>query len=306
MSDRSDPSHPLDRRQFLRLAGLGGVAFSSAFTGCASLGRGSAVTQDEFYFVQLSDTHWGFNGPVVNPEAANTLPRAVAAVNALAVQPDFIVFTGDLTHTTDDPNERRQRLAQFKEIAAGLKNKNVRFMAGEHDASLDRGEAWSEFFGPTRYSFDHKGVHFIAIDNVSDPAARIGEAQLAWLKADLATQDRDAPIVVLTHRPLFDLYPQWDWATRDGAQAIELLMPYRHVTVFYGHIHQEHHHMTGHIAHHAAKSLIFPLPAPGSQPKRDPIRWDPTQPYRGLGYREIEAEVPHATFALTELPVLAG
>ena len=222
------------------------------------------------------------------------------------MQPDFIVFTGDLTHTTDDPTERRRRLAQFKEIAGGLKNKNVRFMAGEHDASLDRGEAWSEFFGSTHYSFDHKGVHFIALDNVSDPAARIGETQLAWLKADLAVQKPDAPIVVLTHRPLFDLYPQWDWATRDGAQAIELLMPYPNVTVFYGHIHQEHHQMTGHIAHHAAKSLIFPLPPPGSQPKRDPIRWDPAQPYRGLGYREIEAEMPRATFSLAERSVPAG
>ena len=119
-------------------------------------------------------------------------------------------------------------------------------------------------------------------------------------------QKRDAPIVVLTHRPLFDLYPQWDWATRDGAQAIELLMPHPNVTVFYGHIHQEHHQMTGHIAHHAAKSLIFPLPPPASQPKRDPIRWDPAQPYRGLGYREIEAEMPRATFSMAEHSVPAG
>jgi len=68
--------------------------------------------------------------------------------------------------------------------------------------------------------------------------ARIGEPQLAWLKSDLAGQGKDARIVVFAHRPLFDLMPQWDWATRDGAQAIELLMPYRNVTVFYGHIHR--------------------------------------------------------------------
>lgn len=90
-------------------------------------------------------------------------------------------------------------------------------------------------------------MHFIALDNVSDPGAKIGDEQLAWLRADLAARDRKAPIVVLTHRPLFDLAPKWDWATRDGAQAVELLMPFSNVTVFYGHIHQEHHHMTGHI-----------------------------------------------------------
>src|SRR4029077_17470520 len=109
--------------------------------------------------------------------------------------------------------------------------------------------------------------------------------QLQWRAADLKQQPQDANIVVLTHRPLFDLAPAWDWATRDGAQAIDLLMPYATVPGFYGHLPQETTHMTGHIAPHSAKSLIFPLPAPGSQPKRDPIKWDPAQPYKGLGFR---------------------
>ncbi|MGZ5662175.1 MAG: metallophosphoesterase family protein [Usitatibacter sp.] len=292
----------IDRRQFLKLSALGGGAvFASSLAGCATLGGGS---DPDFYFVQLSDTHWGFNGPAVNPDARGTLPKAIAAVNALYVEPDFIVFTGDLTHTTDDPLERRKRLSEFKEIAGGLKNRNVRFMPGEHDASLDHGKAWMEFFGETHYTFDHKGVHFIALDNVSDPAARLGEEQLAWMKADLAKQPKDARIVVLTHRPLFDLAPEWDWATRDGAEAVDLLMPFRNVTVFYGHIHQENHHMTGHIAHHSAKSLIFPLPAPKSQPKRDPLKWDASAPYRGLGFREVEAEDGGTKFDITEMPVV--
>ena len=158
-------------------------------------------------------------------------------------------------------------------------------MPGEHDASLDKGEAFKEFFGATHYTFDHKGVHFIALDNVSDPAAKLGDEQLAWLAADLKQRKPDDRIVVLTHRPLFDLKPNWDWTTADGAKAIELLMPYQNVVVFYGHIHQENHHMTGHIAHHAAKSLIFPLPAPGSQPKRAPLPYDAAMP--GLGTRDV-------------------
>jgi len=293
----------MDRRDFLKLAGLGGVVFASGLAGCAGMARGGSARED-FYFVQLSDTHWGFQGPAVNPDAAGTLPKAIAAVNALSIEPDFIVFTGDLTHTTDDPNERRRRLAQFKEIASGLKNRNVRFLPGEHDAALDFGKAWSEYFGSTHYSFEHKGVHFIALDNVSDPAARIGDEQLAWFKSELAKRSPDDRIVVLAHRPLFDLFPQWDWATRDGARAIAMLMPYKNVTVFYGHIHQENHHMTGHIAHHSAKSLIFPLPAPGSVPKRVPLQWDPAQPYRGLGFRGIEAELQRAEYEIVEYPVM--
>jgi hypothetical protein len=295
----------MQRRDFLALTAVGGGAvFASGLAGCASRGDGMAAAgYTDFYFVQLSDTHWGYQGPA-NPDAAVTLRKAVATVNALDRPPEFIVFTGDLTHTTDDPAERRRRLAEFKSIVADLRVKTVRFMPGEHDASLDRGAAFKEFFGDTFYTFDHKGVHFIAIDNVCDPGAKIGEEQLAWLRADLAARDRKAPIVVLTHRPLFDLVPKWDWATRDGAQAIELLMPHENVTVFYGHIHQEHHQMTGHIAHHSAKSLIFPLPAPGSQERRTPLAWDAGAPYRGLGFREVEAGHAGTDFKVTEFPVV--
>ena len=288
---------PVDRRQFLRMAGVGGVVFASGLA--RSVGAAGA---DDFYFVQLSDVHWGFEGPP-NPDAKVTLPKTVATVNALGDAPDFIMFTGDLTHTTDDPRERRERMAQFKAIVAGLKVKDVRFMPGEHDASLDRGKAFQEHFGQTHYTFDHKGVHFIVLDNVSDPMGFIGDEQLGWLAADLAQQPPDANIVVFTHRPLFDLAPEWDWATPDGAKAIDLLMPHANVTVFYGHIHQEHHFMTGHIPHHAAKGLMFALPVAKSQPKRTPLPWDPSQPYRGLGFRSVEAEA-RAKFDITELPVV--
>jgi hypothetical protein len=294
-----------NRRELLKLAALGGGAvYMSGLAGhaLAAAPKAAAMPYEDFYFVQLSDTHWGFSG-APNPDAANTLKKAVATVNALKEQPEFIIFTGDLTHTTDDPAERRKRMGEFRDIVSALKVKQVRFMPGEHDASLDRGAAYKEFFGETSYSFDHKGVHFIAIDNVSDPGARIGDEQLAWMKADLAKRPADSPIVVLTHRPLFDLEPKWDWATRDGAQAIDILMQYPKVTVFYGHIHQEHHHMTGHIAHHSAKSLIFPLPAPGSQPARTPLPWDPAQPNRGLGFREVEAEPDTASYKIHEFGV---
>ena len=225
-----------------------------------------------------------------------TLGTAVATVNALDIQPDFIVFTGDLTHTTDDPGERRRRMNEFKSIVADLKVSNIRFMPGEHDASLDRGMAFKEIFGATHYRFDHKGVHFLALDNVSDPGTKLGDEQLAWMGEELDKLDKAAPLVVLAHRPLFDLVPKWDWATRDGARALALLQPFQKVTVFYGHIHQEHHHMTGHIAHHSAKSLIFPLPAPGSQDKPTPVLWDPAMPYRGLGFREVDANPAAASY----------
>jgi predicted phosphodiesterase len=294
-------THPIDRREFLKLAGLGGAVLVSGWRSSEGL---AAAPESDFYFVQLSDSHWGFEGPAQNPDATGTLKKAVAAVNGLKEPPDFIVFTGDLTHTTEDRDIRRKRMTEFRDIVKELKVKDIKFMPGEHDASLDKGRAFKEFFGETHWTFDHKGVHFIAVDNVSDPGASIGDEQLAWLKADLERQPKDARIVVFTHRPLFDLYPQWDWATTDGAKAIEILQARDNVTVFYGHIHQEHHFKTGAIEHHAAKGLMFALPAPGSQLKRTPVAWDPQAPYKGLGFREIEAEARPVKYEVTELPVV--
>jgi hypothetical protein len=295
----------IDRRDFLKLLGMGGAVL---VLGQRSSADATDITpgKDDFFFVQLSDAHWGFNDPKINPDATGTLKKAIAAVNSMKIQPDFVVFTGDITHTTDDAKERRKRMSEARDIISGLKVKNVKFMAGEHDAGLDNGEAFQESFGKTHYTFDYKGVHFIVIDNVSDPTSSITDPQLQWLSDELKKLDKDSRIVVLTHRPLFDLYPNWDWWTRDGGKAIDLLLPYKNVTVLYGHIHQEHHHMTGHIPHHAAKGLMFPLPAPGSVPKRVPIPWDPASPYKGLGYRSIEAKKDKADYIITEFPVQKG
>jgi len=49
--------------------------------------------------------------------------------------------------------------------------------------------------------------------------------------------------------------------------------------------------------------LMFPLPAPGSAPKRAPIPWDAAAPYKGLGYREIEADVKTARYEISELAI---
>src|SRR6267143_3989419 len=107
-----------DRREFIQLAGLAtagvaGVVFSSGLRGVSlAADKGRA---EEFVFLQMSDLHWGFTGPAVNPDAGGTLDKAIAHVNALPNQPDFIVFTGDLTHTTDDAQERRTRLAHVRD-----------------------------------------------------------------------------------------------------------------------------------------------------------------------------------------------
>ncbi len=112
----------VDRRKFLKLSAIGGGAvFMSGLYGHAPAADAASATAavDDFYFVQLSDCHWGYSG-AANPDAANTLKKAVATVNALDTKPDFIIFTGDLTHTTDDAAERRKRMTEFTAIVKDL------------------------------------------------------------------------------------------------------------------------------------------------------------------------------------------
>lgn len=128
----------IDRRDFLKLVGAGAAVI--VLNARYSTGAGGKAGQDDFFFVQLSDTHWGFSDKKINPDAAGTLRKTIVQVNSLAHNPDFIVFTGDLTHTTDDPKERRKRMGEFREIISELKVKNIKLLAGEHDAGLDMGK----------------------------------------------------------------------------------------------------------------------------------------------------------------------
>lgn len=271
MSER-DEADGLGRRGFLKCmtwagTGLvwtaaGGVPASVALEAAAAT-RGARP----FSFVQVSDSHIGFAKPF-NPDARVTFRDAVAKIAALPTKPDFIVHTGDVSHLSKDEqwDDADQIVA-----AAGVP---VFHIPGEHDV-LDEGggKAFLARYGKGTkgagwYSFDHGGVHFVALVNVVNLKAgglgSLGPDQLAWLKADLAGRGSSTPIVVFAHIPLWALYPDWGWATDDGAQALALLKRFGSVTVLNGHIHQVQQKVEGHVAFYTARSTAFPQPAPGT------------------------------------------
>jgi 3',5'-cyclic AMP phosphodiesterase CpdA len=253
----------------------------------ALLGRKNGEAPTPFSFVQLSDTHVGFSGPP-NPLGTRAFEKAVEIINGLRERPDLVLFTGDLTHDTERPGEHAERMRLFQQIAGRLKVPLIKSVPGEHDAGLDGGKLYRDAFGETHYSFDHRGVHFIALDNVSLARPDVGPEQIAWLKKDLARYPTTAPIVVFTHRPLFDLRPDWEWFTGDGDEVMNALAGYENVTVLYGHIHREHSHREGRTAHYAARSLIFAFPDPESGVPKKPLPFDPQKPFQNLGLRVVE------------------
>jgi 3',5'-cyclic AMP phosphodiesterase CpdA len=287
----------LDRRSFLKVSGtaLGiGVLYTAAPMAASgevgemmrTLGTKNGEVVTPFSFVQLSDAHVGFNGPP-DPLGTKAFERAVEMINALPRQPDLVLFTGDLTHDTEDKDVHAQRMKQFLEISKRLKVGKIMHVPGEHDAGLDGGAMYREFLRDTYYSFDHRGIHFVALDNVSRAKPEIGAEQLEWMKRDLARFPKTAPIVVFTHRPLFDLKPEWEWFTSDGDQVMNILAPYENVTVLYGHIHRDHEHTEGTSRHYAARSLIFAFPDPQQSPQKKPIPFDKDHPFKNLGIRVI-------------------
>ncbi len=291
---------PIDRRSFLKIS-VASIGFGALCRVAPALAAGGAAGDTAkrmagkngervtpFSFVQLSDTHVGLQGPP-NPAGTRAFERATEIVNGMAEPPELVLFTGDLTHDSEVQTERVDRMRRFKEIAGRLKVKAQKTIPGEHDAGIDGGALYREMFGETAYSFDHRGVHFVALDNVSRPKPEVGPERVAWLKKDLARFPATAPIVVLTHRPLFDLRPDWEWFTRDGDQVMNVLAPYENVTVLYGHIHREDVHVTANSRHYAARSLAFAYPDPAKTPEKKAVPFDKEHPFRNLGLRVLHA-----------------
>jgi hypothetical protein len=289
----------MDRRKFLTVSGvsLGVGALYTLAPRLAQSAEGSELARQlgkengerpkPFSVFQLSDPHVGWDGAL----GTRAFERAVEVVNGLRPGPDLVLFTGDLTHDTEVPGEHAARMTRFREIAGRLTVPKVYHVPGEHDAGLDGGELYRSVFGPTFYSFDHKGFHFVALDNVSRARPEVGAEQRDWLAKDLARFPKTAPIVVFTHRPLFDLRPDWEWFTSDGDEVMNLLAPYQNVTVLYGHIHREHEQTAGHATHYAARSLCFAFPDPATAADKKAIPYDKAEPFKNLGIRQVAAAV---------------
>ena len=289
---------PLNRRSFMKIAGMslgiGALYQVTPMLGATAhaqevlefMGKKNGEKPTPFSFIQMSDSHVGFNGPP-DPLGTKAFERAVEMVNALPQRPDLILFTGDLIHDTEDKDVHTKRIAQFKQIASHLIVPKIQYVPGEHDAGFDAGVIYREAFGETHYSFDHRGVHFIALDNVSRAKPEVGPEQIEWLKKDVARFPKSAPIVVFTHRPLFDLKPDWEWFTSDGDDVMNVLAPFENVTVLYGHIHREHEHTEGTATHYASRSLIFAFPDPEQVEDKKPFPFDKDHPFKNLGIRSL-------------------
>jgi 3',5'-cyclic-AMP phosphodiesterase len=276
-------SDGVDRRGFLKCmawAGTGtfcliqgGVLKSFALSDIAN--RGLAAAKGELSFVQLSDSHIGFD-KAANPDVTATLDAAIAKVNALETPPEFVLHTGDLSHLSK-PSEFDTLDQRLK----SMRTDKIFYVPGEHDVLNDDGKQFRERYGKGTkgdgwYSFDQKGVHFIGLVNVMNLKAgglgNLGKDQLEFVEDDVKHLKSSTPIVVFAHIPLWSVYPEWGWGTDDGAQALGYLKRFGSVSVLNGHIHQIMQKVEGNVTFHTAMSTAFPQPQPGTAPSPGPMK----------------------------------
>ena len=294
----------IDRRGFLKCMAWAGTGLVWTFAGGVPTSRAfgdptKPSAQSDFTFVQISDSHIGFNKPA-NSDVTATLQAALRKIDAAPGSPDFLIHTGDLTHSS--------KPAEFDTLDQLLSTRRqVFYVPGEHDTSVDDGKMYLERYGKSTqgngwYSVDHKGVHFIGLVNVVqlEGMGKLGQAQLDWLKNDLKGVKSSVPIVLFAHIPLWAVYPEWGWGTSDSEQAFAMLKRFGSVTVLNGHIHQVMQKVEGNVVFHTAMSTAFPQPAPGAAPSPGPMKVPADRLQSVLGITDVKFVAQRRQLAIVD------
>lgn len=309
-TDNASLTDDVDRRGFLSCMAWAGTGLLWTMSGGvpkSGLLGAQPMARNDLFFVQISDSHIGFN-KAANADVTATMQRAIAKINALPVQPAFLLHTGDISQLAK-PSE----FDTAEQVLRDSHTKDVFFVPGEHDVGTDNGAGYLERYGKNTqraggsggwYSFDHSGVHFIGLVNVFNLKAgglgALGAEQLAWLERDVRPLAASTPIVVFAHVPLWTVYPEWGWGTDDGARALASLRKFGSVTVLNGHIHQTMQKVEGNVTFHTAMSTAFPQPRPGTAPAPGPMVVPANQLGDVLGVTKVRYLAHHKHLALVD------
>jgi len=166
-----------------------------------------------FSFAFFTDLHLSNH----RPESFEAFRQAVDS--ALAKNVEFIVTGGDNLDIDamggEEINEARELYQKFKN-EIGESGTRFKLTIGNHDRYWYLGntevtygsELFSEYFGKTYYSWDHKGVRFIHLNTaeVCDGNYCISEKQKQWLKQTLDQTPKTQPLVIIAHVPFLSLY----------------------------------------------------------------------------------------------------
>src|SRR5450432_236371 len=308
----SDDQSLLSRRNALKCMAYGGAGTLFVLSGgiftpidlaVAADDRQGAAKLGKPLFVQISDTHIGFNKEA-NPDVAGTLTQTIDIINGMYDQPALIIHTGDITHLS--------KPAEFdlaQQLFSTLRTTEMHTVPGEHDTTDATVSEYFNRFGKASnnkgyYSFDHAGVHFIGLINVLQfkpgGLGTLGEEQLAWVSEDIKARSSSTPIVIFAHMPLWTVYESWGWGTGDADQVMSQLGRFGSVTVLNGHIHQIVQKVEGNMTFHTARSTSYPQPLAGVGSGPGPLKVPADQLAALLGITSVSVVKHPSALALND------
>lgn len=183
---------------------------------CTAVG----FAQSKFSFVFMSDVHYTrkFEAPKKFQMLVDTLNR---------LNPDLVMSGGDMVYDALRASEKDvlSNTTAFLKAASQIKAP-IHYAIGNHEVfnlyqkAADTGSIlygkryYEKYFGKRYYSFDHKGWHFMVLDNIYITADRkyigkVDSIQLEWIKEDLKNVSTETPIVIMTHVPFITTLSQW-------------------------------------------------------------------------------------------------
>src|ERR1700735_1838356 len=131
----------IDRRGFLKCMGWAGTAVVCSVSGGILTSRAWAdglsdpgsLAAAELNFVQISDSHIGFN-KAANTNGIGTFQEVINRINALPKSPEFMLHTGDFSHLA-----QADEFDTVEQMLKTTKASKVFYVPGEHDILSDNG-----------------------------------------------------------------------------------------------------------------------------------------------------------------------
>ena len=229
--------------------------FAALLVGVVAASAGERVqSAPSFYFVQMTDTHWG------DGDHFERTQKAVEQINGLPMPIKCVIHTGDITM---DRGDDESVVAKGLKILKRLKVP-VHFVPGNHDILRFRQsatrEAYTKHFGPLVTEAQYDGVVFLMI--YTEPLARSfsleGYKPLSELEAALKRADQK-PVIVFHHSPDVEdfynntMYEGWKKEIREKWEAV--LNSYNVKAVIAGHFHRDEHHWLGEVPLYVSSSI---------------------------------------------------
>ncbi|SDE06496.1 Calcineurin-like phosphoesterase [Paenibacillus sp. UNCCL117] len=226
---------------------------------------------ETFSFGLLADIQYADRPMRMGRYYRNALGKTRQCMDAFnGVPVDFCVHLGDLIDWPGQPDKGREALAAIMPVLRQFHGPMYHLL-GNHDVdSVPRSELvalWEMPGGQSWYSFDHKGVHFVALDcnfTAEGMPHRWGvgrwddcyvpQSQLRWLEADLAAAQPDI-VVLMVHALLDDM--EDPHVIRNASEVRRILETCnKRVVVLQGHMHTGHKSVKNGIGYHTLRSVV--------------------------------------------------